>query len=103
MTSDVDAVLAVLEPAPSRLETPNATECRKALRAAYGSKRARELVNNVLRNIPWHGTLQQHRRRVMLMGSTPMRPRSSGDEHFVGPQESNGSDAARAAPGHQPG
>jgi hypothetical protein len=72
---DYADVFAVLEPAPSRADTPHLRVCRAALRDAYGSKRAQYLIDMALRPDMWHATRTSPQRRVLLHGKIPLRPK----------------------------
>jgi hypothetical protein len=91
-TQDYVDIFAVLEPAPSRAETPHLRVCRAALREAYGSKRAQFLIDVALRPTVWHATLTSPQRRVLLHDKTPLRPK--GYTERLGPTRETVSDSS---------
>ena len=66
-------LMRVLEVAPSRLEAPNATICRAALNSKYGSTRARQIVDFLLKDKVVPATKAYHRRHLMFLNKQPLR------------------------------
>ena len=70
---DLDAVMQVLEVAPTRADAPNASVCRAALKSRYGPKKAKRLKDLLLTDRVIPGTKQYHRRHVMFLGKQPLK------------------------------
>ena len=69
----IDEVLQVLIPAVDYCDAPNASVCRAALKARYGSKRGRQLVELVLED-KIRGAFGGHpRRHVMTLNNNPLK------------------------------
>ena len=73
---DQDAVLQVLEVAPTRADAPNTSVCRAALKSRYGPKQANMLKGLLLADNVVPGTKQYHRRHVMFLGKEPLKVQS---------------------------
>ena len=73
---DLDAVMQVLEVAPTRADAPNASVCRVALKSRYGPQKAKRLKELLLTDRVIPGTKQYHRRHVMFLGKQPLKIQS---------------------------
>ena len=67
-------VFKVLEAADTRKDAPNANICRGALKAAYGPKHTREIVDSLLRDKVVPATKAYHRRHMMFLDKQPLKP-----------------------------
>ena len=74
-SADVQELLQVLEVAPTRAEAANANVCRAVLRASYGPKRARQLIDLFLQDRIIPAAKAHPRRHVMLLDRQPLRPK----------------------------
>ena len=71
---DREDILKVLETVHSRADAPNTNVCRNALRNAFGSKRARFLIDTLLEDRVISATKAYHRRHVLMLNRQPLRP-----------------------------
>ena len=74
-SADLEHLFQVLEVAPTRAEAPNAIVCRAALKAQHGPKRAKQLIDLLLKDRIIPATKTYPRRHVMLLEKQPMRPK----------------------------
>ena len=65
-SANLEHLLQVLEVAPTRAEAPNANVCRAALKAQHGPKRAKQLIDLLLKDRIITATKTYPRRHVML-------------------------------------
>ena len=63
----------VCEVSPDRASAPNAKVCRAALKAQFGSKRGRELIEDLLSDRVVPGTKAYSRRHLMFLDKQPLR------------------------------
>ena len=63
----------VCEVSPDRASAPNAKVCRAALKARFGSKRRRELIEDLLSDRVVPGTKAYDRRHLMFLDKQPLR------------------------------
>ena len=73
--ADLDDVHQVLEVAPTRADAPNANICRAALKAKHGPKRAKQLIDMLLKDKVIPATKAYPRRHVLLLDQKPLRPK----------------------------
>ena len=68
-----DDLWKVCEVSPDRASAPNAKVCRAALKAQFGSKRGRELIEDILSDRVVPGTKAYDRRHLMFLDKQPLR------------------------------
>ena len=74
-SADLEHLFQVLEVAPTRAEAPNANVSRAVLKASHGPKRAKQLIDLLLKDRVIPATKSYPRRHVMLLEKQPMRPK----------------------------